>query len=161
MPLVWSALLLEAALAPAEGAYEVEARIIEYLKAEVRPGQRVVVSELVNEVFTTEDKFAPQYTDDPETAKLEKTRVDTGIESLTELERHWEEEKVNLKSQLKLFSTFEDPATVDIFWNTKATANVLSFVNVILEAEISYDEDILRRTQLKEVLSVGLTHTFF
>jgi cytochrome c biogenesis protein CcmG/thiol:disulfide interchange protein DsbE len=58
MALAWSALLLGAVLAPADGAYEVEARIIEYLKAEVRPGQRVVVSELVNEVFTSEEERA-------------------------------------------------------------------------------------------------------
>ena len=35
-----------------------EPAIIEYLKDEVRPGQRVVVSELVNEVFTSEEERA-------------------------------------------------------------------------------------------------------
>ena len=58
MSLTWSALLLAAALAQAESTSEVEARIVEYLKAEVRPGQRVVVSELVNEVFTSEEERA-------------------------------------------------------------------------------------------------------
>ena len=58
MSWTWSVLLLGAALAPAESASDVEARIVEYLKAEVRPGQRVVVSELVNEVFTSEEERA-------------------------------------------------------------------------------------------------------
>jgi thiol-disulfide isomerase/thioredoxin len=58
MSWTWSVLLLGAALAPAESSSDVEARIVEYLKAEVRPGQRVVVSELVNEVFTSEEERA-------------------------------------------------------------------------------------------------------
>ncbi len=58
MTLTWSALLLAVALAPAESPSDVEARIIEYLQAEVKPGQRVVVSELVNEVFTSEEERA-------------------------------------------------------------------------------------------------------
>ncbi len=115
----------------------------------------------VHEVFVTDETFAPRYTDDPSTAKLEKTRVDTGLESVTEYNRDFNEKKLNVKSKLRLFSKFEDPATVDVYWNTKFTANVLSFVNVILETEVLYDEDIVKRTQLKEVLSIGLTHTFF
>ncbi len=35
-----------------------EARVVEYLRANVRPGQRVVVSELVNSVFTTPEERA-------------------------------------------------------------------------------------------------------
>jgi thiol-disulfide isomerase/thioredoxin len=58
MSWTWSVLLLGAALAPAESASDVEARIVEYLKAEVKPGQRVVVSQLVNEVFTSEEERA-------------------------------------------------------------------------------------------------------
>jgi thiol-disulfide isomerase/thioredoxin len=41
--------------APAASA---EARIVEYLKANVKPGQRVVVSELYNNVFTAPDERA-------------------------------------------------------------------------------------------------------
>ena len=58
MPATWSALLLTAALAQGGGVSDAEARIVEYLKAEVKPGQRVVVSELVNEVFTSEEERA-------------------------------------------------------------------------------------------------------
>jgi len=60
----WSALLLGAALAQGaqggagEAAPDVEARIVGYLRAEVKPGERVVVSRLVNEVFTSEEERA-------------------------------------------------------------------------------------------------------
>jgi cytochrome c biogenesis protein CcmG/thiol:disulfide interchange protein DsbE len=58
MLMTWCVLLLSGALAQAGAASDAETRIIEYLKAEVKPGQPVVVSELVNEVFTTEEERA-------------------------------------------------------------------------------------------------------
>lgn len=135
------------------------------------PGLRTRLGASVQEYFVSDEYFASivnedadvdlHYTDDPETAKIEKTRVDTGLESVTEYERSFNDERLHLKSELRLFSVFEDPATIDVYWNTKATAQVLSFISVILETEVLYDEDIVKRTQLKEVLSIGLTHTFF
>ena len=50
-------LILAAALA-APPAPEAEARVVEYLKANVKPGQPVVVSELYNTVFTTPEDRA-------------------------------------------------------------------------------------------------------
>jgi len=58
MAVTWSLLVLGAALAQAGGASETEARIVEYLRSEVKPGERVVVSRLVNEVFTSEEERA-------------------------------------------------------------------------------------------------------
>lgn len=43
---------------PAASAPSAEARIVEYLKANVKPGQRVVVSELYNNVFTAPEERA-------------------------------------------------------------------------------------------------------
>jgi thiol-disulfide isomerase/thioredoxin len=51
------ALLLAAALA-APPPPEAEARVVEYLEANVKPGQRVVVSQLYNEVFTAPEERA-------------------------------------------------------------------------------------------------------
>ena len=125
----------------------------------------------VHEAFVTDAAFAAihddaagvdlRYTDDPATSKLEKSRVDTGLESVTEYERAFNEKTLNLKSKLRLFSRFDDLSTVDVLWNTKVTANLISFVNVILETEVIYDADISTKTQFKEVLSLGMTHSFF
>ena len=51
------ALLLAAALA-APHAPEAEVKVVEYLKAQVRPRERVVISQLYNEVFTTDQERA-------------------------------------------------------------------------------------------------------
>ena len=102
-----------------------------------------------------------RYTDDPATAKLEKSRLDTGIESVTEYDRAFEKDRYKVKSALKLFSKFDDPSKVKVEWNSKFTANLISFVNVMLETEVLYDEDIVKRTQLKETFSIGLSKTFF
>lgn len=52
----WSTLLLLALLSQA--ANDPETRVVEYLKAHVRPGQPVVVSTLYNEVFTAPEERA-------------------------------------------------------------------------------------------------------
>ena len=52
------ALLLTASLAAPPSAPAAEVRVIEYLKANVRPGQPVVVSELYNTVFTGPEERA-------------------------------------------------------------------------------------------------------
>ncbi len=52
LALAVGALLASAAVSPAE------VRVVEYLKAHVRPGEPVVVSRLYNEVFTTADERA-------------------------------------------------------------------------------------------------------
>lgn len=122
-----------------------------------------------NEYFVTDTYYAAidspgvnmRYTDDPATAKREKFRLDTGMESVTDYERSFESDRYKIKSMLKLFSKFEDPSKVQVEWSSKFTANLISFVNVILETEVLYDEDIVKRTQLKETLSIGLSKTFF
>src|SRR5258706_1809758 len=48
--------LVALALAQAPPAVDPEARIVEYLKTNVKPGQRVVVSELYNSVFSAPDE---------------------------------------------------------------------------------------------------------
>ena len=50
--------LLLAALVAAPSGQEAEARVVEYLKAHVKPGQPVVVSELYNTVFTGPEERA-------------------------------------------------------------------------------------------------------
>jgi hypothetical protein len=122
-----------------------------------------------NEYIVTDTYYAAidspgvnmRYTDDPTTAKREKFRLDTGMESVTDYERSFESDRYKVKSSLKLFSKFEDPSKVKVEWTSKFTANLISFVNVMLETEVLYDEDILKRTQLKETFSIGLSKTFF
>ena len=140
-------------------------------------GGRVLAQGLVtrlgvafNEYIVTDDYYALidtagvllRYTDDIETLdELEKFRLDTGIESLTDYERSFENDRYKVKSMLKLFSKFEDPSRVKVEWTSKFTANLISFVNVMLETEVLYDEEIVKRTQLKEIFSIGLSKTFF
>lgn len=51
-------LMLIAVLAQSAGSAAAEAKIVEYLKTNVKPGQRVVVSELYNTVFTAPEERA-------------------------------------------------------------------------------------------------------
>lgn len=126
------------------------------------PGLQTRLGVALDETIVTDEAFALRYTDDdPADGKLDKTRIDTGLESVTRYERNFDEDRLNVFSELMLFSRFEAPDKVDVYWVNKFTAKVLSFIGIVLATEVKYDEDILKRTQLKEVLSIGITHKFF
>ncbi len=125
-----------------------------------------------HETFVTDTTFARivnpdagvnlSYTDDPDTPdKIEKSRLETGVESVTAYERAFNDKKLHVKSELKLFSQFSDLSSVQVNWTTKTTANVVSIVDVMLETDLVYNETVVKRTQFKEIFSLGITHTFF
>ncbi|UCE20205.1 MAG: DUF3078 domain-containing protein [Gemmatimonadota bacterium] len=110
---------------------------------------------------TRADKFANFYTDDPETpAEVEKSRFETGLESVTDFNAKLGENLL-YETKLGLFSAFEHLDVVDIKWDNKWTAQVAKYVSVNLNILIYYDEDIVKKTQIKETLAIGLTYTLF
>jgi hypothetical protein len=126
------------------------------------PGLKTRLGVALDETIVTDEAFASRYTDDdPADGKLDKSRIQTGIESVTRFERSFDEGRLDVLSELMLFSKFESPDKVDVYWVNKFTAKVLDYIGIVLATEVRYDEDIIKRTQFKEVLSIGLTHTFF
>ena len=108
---------------------------------------------------TMTDEFR-KYSDDPDTDDKEKSRFETGIESVTDFNVKLGENLL-YETRLGLFSAFEHIDIVDIKWDNKWTAQVAKYVNVNLNVLIYYDEDIVKKTQIKEILAIGLTYTIF
>ena len=110
---------------------------------------------------TRADKFAGFYSDDPDTPdEIEKSRFETGVESVTDFNVKLGENLL-YETKLGLFSAFEHIDIVDIKWDNKWTAQVAKYVNVNLNVLLYYDEDIVKKTQIKETLAIGLTYTIF
>ena len=110
---------------------------------------------------TRADKFAEFYSDDPDTPdEIETSRFETGIESVTDYNVKLGENLL-YETRLGLFSAFEHIDIVDIKWNNTWTAQVAKYVSVNLNILVYYDEDILKKAQIKETLAIGLTYTFF
>lgn len=109
---------------------------------------------------TIADKFALQYSDDPDTPELEKIKSETGIESVTEYK--WEFlENMEFSTYLRLFGTFEDISVWDVRWDNSIVAKINDYFNVNFNVLLIYDTDETLRTQLKQALQLGFSYTLF
>ena len=106
------------------------------------------------------NKFAAEYTDDDETADVEKFKFETGIESMTDLNLKIDENVV-YKSKLRLFSGFDRMTVWDVAWDNTFTAEVNKWLNVNLTYILIYKASESLRTQMQEALQVGIVYNLF
>jgi Protein of unknown function (DUF3078) len=109
----------------------------------------------VQETFT---RNHTQFSDDPETAKIEKFKADTGIESVTNAE-YTLADNMLLKSSLRLFSRFKTLDVWDVRWDNSIVAKINDYLNTSLTYLIIYQKDQSLKTQMKEGLQLGLSYT--
>lgn len=109
----------------------------------------------VQETFTRKYN---QYADDPETAEIEKNKVETGLESVTTAE-YTMQENLLYKSNLRLFTRFESMDVWDIRWDNSLVAKFNDYVNVNFSFLLVYQKDQSPKTQIKEALQLGITYT--
>ena len=109
----------------------------------------------VQETFT--NKYN-QYADDLNTAEIEKTKVETGLESVTTAEFNLQENLL-YKSNLRLFTRFESMDVWDVRWDNSFVVKINDYLNVNLAFLLVYQKDQSVKTQIKEALQVGITYT--
>jgi hypothetical protein len=109
----------------------------------------------VQEIFT--NRFR-SFTDDPETPEIEAFKLETGIETVTEA-NYDIGTNLNVKSNLRLFGRFEEIDVWDVRWDNIITAKINDFINVNFNVLLLYDIKQTRRTQLKEVLQLGIFYS--
>ena len=101
------------------------------------------------------------YSDDPDTPdKIEKFKLETGLESVTEGEVEFAQNML-FNSKLRLFTRFNMMDVWDVRWDNTITAKVNDFVNVNLNVLVIYEKSQSLRTQVKEALQLGFTYTLF
>ncbi|MFI5145284.1 MAG: DUF3078 domain-containing protein [Ignavibacteria bacterium] len=112
----------------------------------------------VRETFTS--KFI-QYSDDTGTHdKVEKFKIETGIESISEA-KFVVAKNLLFSSRLDLFSQFKTLNVWDVRWDNTICAQVNKFINVNLNVLVLYMQSVSLRTQIKEGLQLGVIYTFF
>jgi hypothetical protein len=110
----------------------------------------------LREILTSE---FPGYADDPATSEIEKTRVDGGLESVTELNLPIED-NITLGSKLELFSPFKRMDEVVVRNDNLVTAKLSKYLTVMLDVQLVNERAVTPRTQVKEVLAFGFSYTF-
>jgi len=130
--------------------------------------QSVGLSWTPSDAFTTRGGAAlketvthhfPQYVDNPNTTEVERSRVEPGLNSVTELNQAIDDNLL-LSSKLELFSNLKAFDQIDVNWASSITAKVSSYINVNLNVRVLYDRDVSRARQLKQALAMGLSYTF-
>ena len=109
------------------------------------------------ETFT---KNNTKYSDDPTTPEIEKFKVETGIESVTNAE-YTLAENLLAKSSLRLFTRFNDLSVWDVRWDNAIVAKVNNFINVNFAFLMVYQQDQSAKVQIKEALQLGIVYTIF
>jgi len=103
------------------------------------------------------NRYASIWTDDPKTPKIEKKKIQPGLESVTDMNITFGKDMA-YSSRLKLFSAFEDIDQLDAKWENNITARVAKYINITLRVDILYDRDINPRAQWKQTLTIGLSY---
>jgi hypothetical protein len=101
-----------------------------------------------------------QYADDPKTPEIEKTAVDGGFESVTNLDWNMAE-NILFTTQLELFDPVKRLDEVIVRSSTAITGKVNKYVTAIFSLQLINEKRISPRTQVKESIALGLSYTFF
>jgi hypothetical protein len=100
-----------------------------------------------------------QYADDPETSKVEKTKVEPGLESVTDFVYKIEEDLV-FNSNLRLFSNFMQFKQIVVRWDNVLVAKITNNVNVNFNFQLFYDHIISSKRQIMQSLALGINYSF-
>ena len=100
------------------------------------------------------------YADNPETDRIERLKVEIGLNSTTDLDIKINE-IISFTSRFELFSNFRGFDRIDIYWDNLFSAGIAKFVEVSFNFKLIYDKDVSPRRQLKQTLAVGLIYSFF
>jgi len=109
----------------------------------------------LREVLTSD---FPVYADDPATLAVEKTRVDGGLESVTDLEWHLEDNLL-LTAKLELFAPLKTLDQIVARNEYLLAAKVSKYVTVNLNVQLINERRTTPRTQVKETLALGVSYT--
>ncbi len=108
----------------------------------------------LQETFSSTYGFA----DDRETVGFEKSRVEGGLESVTDV--GWDiAENIRYVSKLSLFSPFKAMDEVNLRWDNVLAAKVHEFISAGIDVQVVNEKRVSPRTQIKEVIFIGFNYT--
>jgi hypothetical protein len=84
-------------------------------------------------------------------------KFETGLESITEYARKLDEDSA-FSSRLGLFYAFQQPDELDVSWRNDLNIQTLGFINVIFGLEFLFDQDVINKLQVKQLLGVGVSY---
>ena len=99
-----------------------------------------------------------QYANDPLTSEVEKTKIEPGVESVSNFLFKMEEDLVFI-SDLRLFSNLIQFKQIVVRWDNVLTAKITNNVNVNFNFQIFYDHIISSKRQIMQSLALGISYS--
>lgn len=101
-----------------------------------------------------------QYADDPTTTELEKTRVEGGLEWVTDIA--WQlDDNILFSSKIEVFSPLSHFDETVLRSDNTITAKVSEYITTTVNLQLINDKKVSPYTQLKETIAIGLSYTLF
>jgi hypothetical protein len=100
------------------------------------------------------------YADDPKTAEIEKTRVEPGVNSVTELKLKVSATAL-FNSKLDIFSNLKSTEEMYTRWSNMLTVKATKYIDMNAEFELLYDGHTAIRRQLRQAAGIGFTYSLF
>jgi len=100
------------------------------------------------------------YADDPKTAAVEKTKVEGGLESVTEV--NWQlQSNLLFTGKLELFDAFKNFDIIIMRSDNTLAAKIGKYVTVNFNVQLIKEPPVRRgKIQAKEALAIGLSYSF-
>lgn len=111
----------------------------------------------MKETFTR--NYPVPYADNPDTPKIEKTKIEAGMDLVVEFKRKLSQ-NILLTSKLDSFSNFKRFDTIDFNWDNLFSAKVSKYLGVSYNFTLFYDKDQSSKRQVKQILALTLTFSF-
>ncbi len=101
-----------------------------------------------------------QYADDPTTPEIEKTSIEGGFESVTNVEWNMAD-NILFTTKLEMFDPIKHLDEVVVRSSTTITGKVNKYVTAIFSLDLINEKRVTPRTQVKESIALGLSYTLF
>lgn len=100
------------------------------------------------------------YADDPKTTEIEKTRIEPGINSVSELKLKVSSTAL-FNSKLDVFSNMKTSKEMCVRWSNMLTVKATKYMDMNAEVELLYDGHTSIRRQIREAAGIGFTYSLF
>lgn len=111
----------------------------------------------LRETFTSQYN---QYADDPATTEIEKTKIEGGLESVTELTLPIDS-TVLISAKLQVFAPFLTLGRMVVHSDNAITAKISKYISTSVILQLIQDPVVSPRTQIKEGIALGISYTVF
>ncbi len=100
------------------------------------------------------------YTDDPNTPQIEKSKIEGGFESVTEVQLELDS-NILFTGKLELFAPFKTLDVITVRSDDLIEMKVNKYIVASIGIELINDKVVTPRTQIKEGIALGLTYSVF